>query len=144
MGGCPITSWLSHASVGFLSTKSTAPNLGKRKTCTTVVLPRLQAFTLICSMQLTMEPAWTQTSGSEWKCRAHSSHFWSSASLMQHQRTRLLERELPGQQEDMMVTGGGALEHFSRPSPPPFRWACSHLRVPSPAGEPHNPDQGRG
>lgn len=48
------------------------------------------------SMQLIMESAWTQTSGSDLAFRAHSSHLRSSRLLMQHQRTRLLDRELPG------------------------------------------------
>ena len=51
--------------------------------------------TLIISMHLVMEVAWTQTSGSDLMLSAHSSHLRSSASLMQHQRTTLLSKELP-------------------------------------------------
>lgn len=51
--------------------------------------------TLIISMHLVMEVAWTQTNGSDLMLSAHSSHLRSSASLMQHQRTMLLSKELP-------------------------------------------------
>jgi len=51
--------------------------------------------TLIISMHLVMEFAWTQTNGSDLMLSAHSSHLRSSASLMQHQRTTLLSKELP-------------------------------------------------
>lgn len=52
-------------------------------------------LTLIISMHLVMEVAWTQTKGSDLMFSAHSSHLRSSASLMQHQRTTLLSKELP-------------------------------------------------
>lgn len=51
--------------------------------------------TLIISMHFVMEVAWTQTNGSDLILSAHSSHLRSSASLMQHQRTTLLSKELP-------------------------------------------------
>lgn len=54
-----------------------------------------QSPTLIISMHLVTELAWTQTNGSDLMLSAHSSHLRSSASLMQHQRTTLLSKELP-------------------------------------------------
>lgn len=56
--------------------------------------------TLIISMHLAMDVAWTQTKGSDLMLSAHSSHLWSSASLMQHQRTTLLSKELPEMEAD--------------------------------------------
>lgn len=97
---CHVTRCLV-SSVGLVLGEPTykggsAPSLGKRKKRPVIALKlRCVALTLIRFMQLIVESAWTQTRGSEWTLKAHSSHFWSSASLMQHQRTRLFERELP-------------------------------------------------
>lgn len=62
--------------------------------------------TLIISMHLVMEVAWTQTSGSDLMLSAHSSHLRSSASLMQHQRTTLLSKELPALEGRSTVRSG--------------------------------------
>lgn len=63
--------------------------------CSLILYSDQESPTLIISMHLVMEVAWTQTNGSALMLSAHSSHLRSSASLMQHQRTTLLSKELP-------------------------------------------------
>lgn len=61
-------------------------------------------------MHLVMEVACTQTNGSDLMLSAHSSHLRSSASLMQHQRTTLLSKELPAMQEDHGTSAPGDVQ----------------------------------
>lgn len=72
--------------------------------CAVLYPEQKESPTLIISMHLVTEVAWTQTNGSDLMFSAHSSHLRSSASLMQHQRTTLLSKELPEVEADHITS----------------------------------------
>lgn len=113
-----------------------------------VGFPSWWVLTLIIIMQLTIESAWTQTKGSDLTPRAQSSHLRSSASLMQHHRTRLLERELPGWGwiREMGVRGaeGGHTAPPTEQAALPEALSPPHLHAPGPAGERCSPGRAHG
>ena len=90
-------------------------------------------LTLIFSIQSRIETALTHTRGSDLMLRAHCSHFFCSAWLMQHHRTTLSSSELPAHKFDDVT------HNHTESVTLKLKVTVKHLHVRGLWAEPHNP-----